>query len=341
VAASHGIVRNPAQLLFITAVVLLIALSAWWYVFLVQAVETEHDLLRDKATLSHQLAKRSGHPGVVALDVDAALSSIEKRRERRRFMILGEGILLSGLLFAVVLMLYRLFRSERRFRNEIELFLRRVTHEMKTPIAGIKAVLQTIQMGRMPADQLVDLAGRALAEAEREELLIQNLLLAQRIRQPDAQLKAEPIDLAALVRRLVVGRQQLSSQVEWSVDADDGSRVVGDAGALRTIVDNVLDNAAKYGGGAVQIDVSARPATVVLTVEDNGIGFEDTATSSLFEPFVRQADSRAASRQGTGLGLSISRSLAAKMGGRIEASSPGVGRGATFTLTMPRDGADT
>lgn len=327
----RALVANPAPLLFATAVVVLIALSSWWYVFLGRAVETEFELRRAnlvlQARLPDQIADRES--------LGTELRKLEQRRRRRELMILGEGLLLSGLLLAVVGMLYRLVRSERRFRTEMEGFLRRVTHEMKTPLAGIKAVLQTIELGRVPAEQVAELCRRALREAEREEQLIQNLLLAQRMRQPGAELRAERIDLAGLASELVLSRQALESHVNWAIDADEEIAVHGDPSALRTVLDNLLDNAAKYGAGSIRIALATGGKRVTLQVIDDGIGFSAQEAAELFEPFVRSADSRSAARKGTGLGLAISRTLAEKMGGSLHGESEGEGRGATFSLTLP------
>ncbi len=322
---------NPATLLFATAVVLLILLSSWWYVFLGRAVDNEFQLLRSNTLLEARLLGQD----VDSQQVIAKLEALDERRQRREFMIFGEGLLLSGLLLAVVGMLYRLVRSERRFREEMAFFMRRVTHEMKTPIAGIKAVLQTIQMGRVPAEQLPALAGRALHEAEREEHLIQNLLLSQRLRQPGAVLSSEEIDLGGLVRELIRSRIAMHSAVDWHVDGPERALASGDPGAVRTVLDNLLDNAAKYGGGEVRIELAAHGDEIALTVADIGLGFPPDKAEALFAAFARNNDSRAVARNGTGLGLSIARALADKMSGSLVASSDGPGQGARFKLTLP------
>lgn len=376
--------RNPATVLFATAVVLLIALSAWWYVFLQRAVDNEFTLHAQTVALQAKLhaidlraepelsasplakdprfevcpASQTPAAGQTIAPVGAYFdgrlllaqhiragwwlcttptfrAGVASRRLRRSGMLLGEGLLLSGLLLAVVAMLYRLFRSERRFRGEMEGFLRRVTHEMKTPIAGIKAVLQTIQMGRIPPEQLHDLVGRALVEAEREEHLIQNLLLAQRLRQSGADLRADSLDVTAMVEELVRARAAMSPSIRWTSDIAPNCHVKADPSAVRTVLDNLLDNAAKYGGGAIEIVATVREHLVVVEVSDDGVGFDVSTAADLFEPFVRSSETAAASRGGTGLGLSIAQQLATAMGGAIEAHSDGVGQGARFRLVLP------
>lgn len=111
-----------------------------------------------------------------------AYAGVQRHYQRRRSMVYGEGGLLVSLLTIVLAMLARLVRAEQRFRHEMNDFLGRVTHEMKTPLAGIKAVLQTLHAGRMPPEQVKEMTAMALQQADRQEHLIQNMLLAQRMR---------------------------------------------------------------------------------------------------------------------------------------------------------------
>ena len=376
--------RDRATVLFAAAVVLLIALSSWWFVFLQRAVTNEFQLKAELVSLNGRfiaqklVSAKQLRVGPLAEDarfevltaqqspaVAAAQSGqtelfegklllarhvrgqwwlcttkahrerVVLRKQRLTWMLLGEGMLLSGLLLAVVAMLYRLFRSEVRFREEVQVFLRNVTHELKTPIAGIKAVLQTIQMGRVPDGQLEDLATRALREAEREEHLIDNLLTAQRLRQSDSALEVARLDVGELLGRLVDGRRALASVIDWQLTMDGNVFAVADASAVRTILDNLLDNAAKYGDGKIQVRAGMENDRVRIDVVDDGIGFDPEGAEELFVPFVRSSDSRVAVRAGTGLGLSISRRLVAEMKGKLEAHSSGEGTGARFSVLLP------
>ena len=361
--------------LFVAAVVLLVALGVWWMVLLDRSLATEHRLLRQNlvdtaavhvarlrvervlpakgpfeadarfdvvdepvqepelgAVIEAPLRLRAGH---------GAIERLEGHYARKRLMLVGEGVLLCSLLLVVVAMLYRLFRAERRFHDEIEAFLSRVTHDMKTPLAGIKAVLQTIESGRMPPDRLIELAGRALREVDREEAMVQNLLLAQRLR-IGARLAAEPIDVAALVEAIVASRRDLphgpsirsAAPTPGAIAGETAAWALGDAAALRSILDNLLDNASKYGSKSIDVAVELAPDAVVVCVHDDGIGFDQSRAASLFAAFVR--DPGGVQRKGTGLGLWIARGLAESMAGQLTARSDGPGQGATFELRLPR-----
>ncbi len=372
---------TAATWLFATALVVLIALGAWWSVYFQRALERELDFEREGLRrtaglyaaqlmvsrtavgpsampgderfeiraivgaippLAYPFGRNSGADGhedtpLVVAPTQATVDALHDGYSRKRRMLFGEATLLFVLLAVVVAMLYRLVRSERRFRDETEAFLGRVTHEMKTPLAGIKAVLQTIELGRMPGDQQREMVRSALREVDREEHLIQNLILAQRIRAQSSPLATDHVDLAELLRQFHGHRQPFveTSGGVLELEAGEGLAVRGDAPAVRTILDNLVDNAQKYGATRITIRALPDGDTVRVEVVDDGMGFDPTRAESLFRPFVRSRDERAAARQGTGLGLSISRSLAHGMGGSLRADSGGEGQGATFELRLP------
>ncbi len=278
-------------------------------------------------------------PGVLVVQPTAAAErDADERYARKRKMVLGEGSLLISLLVTVVWMLWRLVRTESRFRREMQDFLGRVTHEMKTPLAGIKAVLQTIHAGRMPPEQLRELTSMALREAEREEHLIQNLLLAQRMRMPDQRLAHDRVDVSALVTRFVQRRQVTAPPGGVHGDVAQGLATLGDSTAIWTILENLADNAQKYGANRIDVRASVETHAVRVELTDDGIGFAPELAEKLFQPFVRAAGATSHA-SGTGLGLSLSRALAERMGGKLTAKSDGEGKGATFSLRLPRGSA--
>ncbi len=371
--------RHGVTLLFGAAVVLLIALSLWWFAFLRRSVAegqaTAAALLDRDVALAALRAGPAPKPGPLPDDprlvvveagqaplvlpahwvgdganvqtggsgerrylvqpATAWMAARQAQNDRRQAMVLGEGVFLITLLLAVVSMLYRLSRAESRFRREMAEFLGRMTHELKTPLAGIKAVLETLKLGRMPAEQQVPLLTMALQEVEREEHLIQNLLLAQRLRVPDQRLVRNAIDVAPLLRKFADHRlETLGGAVTIDVQCPDGLQGIGDDVALWTVLENLVDNAVKYGGKALVLRGAGRGAQVCVSVSDDGVGFEPADAEAIFEPLVSSAASRQG-KHGTGLGLSIGRQLMRQMGGELLAHSQGPSRGATFEATLP------
>jgi signal transduction histidine kinase len=121
------------------------------------------------------------------------------------------------------------------------------------------------------------------------------------------------------------------------VNEVDGALVRGDGDKLRQVLINLLSNAIKFTGDGGHIDVHCVSGdnTVCITVKDDGAGIPPDKLDAIFEPFVQVGRDFSSPQGGTGLGLAISRDLARRMHGDLEVESE-LGRGSTFTLTLPR-----
>lgn len=370
------------HLVFGLTLLALAALGTWWLIFFARAVEFERDArmsqLRHAAvvaalTLGHrsqppapgriegpvtleivprELAggDRPGvpigplHPQFVVRPAAAPVDAVEQALWRRKIMVFGEGLLMLVLLAVCTFMLYRLVRQERRHMRRMETFVAAVTHEMKTPLTGLKSLLQTFSDGRVPQSEQAKLYAMGLKEAERLEHMVENILIAGRLRGGAYRVHNEPVALRPFLegfvehrRRYLVDRPDAVGLV-WEPRAEDVA-VHCDPQALRIVLENLTDNAFKYGGsqtGPPQVTLRVRhePGRVRLSVEDAGMGFDPDRAEDLFVPFTRVITGPAASQHGTGLGLPISRELARRMGGEIQARSPGPGKGSRFTVSL-------
>jgi signal transduction histidine kinase len=147
-----------------------------------------------------------------------------------------------------------------------------------------------------------------------------------------AALARECVELALVRHNLPAGAIQLEAH-------NHALMVRGDADELRTVIANLLDNAVKYSGQAVRVTVSVAapaPDTIWVRVQDRGVGIPKKQLKRIFNRFYRVQARGLKQVKGTGLGLYIVRSIARAHGGRVFAQSEGEGRGATFTLELPR-----
>jgi signal transduction histidine kinase len=363
--------RSPRlhHLLFGVALALLVALAVWWIVLMTRTISAEEELVRERIRLQAvvQATMLAGDPsrppevgplpggelevlpagpglgapigatGLAVAPTGQLLAGLEERVLRQRFMVIGEGSLLVLLVGACVLMLYRLVATERRYRKDVEHFLSRVTHEMKTPLAGLKALLESVREGRVPAESLPRLAALGLRQAERQEHLIENLLTANRFASGRASAARERLDLTELLESFVAHRRDSMALPgdRHALDCPAHLEARGDAGAVLTILDNLADNADKYGASHLRVAARSTGNRILVEVRDDGDGFAPGRADGLFEAFKRGASKGAGAKHGTGLGLHISRELAREMGGDLEAASEGPGHGACFTLHLP------
>jgi signal transduction histidine kinase len=256
-------------------------------------------------------------------------------------------LLVLGIIFFLViiggLVLNTIFLVREVRRNEQhDAFINAVTHELKTPVASIRLYLETLQRRELPEDKRKEFYGIMLADSERLLELIEQVLRAGRSRQ--RLLHQSRLDLRSLVRDtvdLARLRHHLPPEALTYVEHVDGestATVLGDADELRAAVSNLVDNAIKYSGATVQVEVellALDPRRVAVRVRDRGIGISPTELKRIFRRFYRIPEAVAMRVKGSGLGLFIVNSVARKHGGRVSAESEGPGHGSTFTLQLP------
>jgi signal transduction histidine kinase len=258
------------------------------------------------------------------------------------------GQLIAGLvLFALIiagLIIYTVFLvMEIRRNEEHDSFINAVTHELKTPIASIRLYLETLQSRATTAEQRREFYNIMLADAERLHHTVDQVLKAGVAREKPKTVRRTAVDIGGLAREcvdLAVLRHHLQPGAVALEAHDAGTLVVrGDAEELRTVLTNLLDNAVKYSGGDVRVTVTVAapaPDTIWVRVQDRGVGIPKKQLKRIFNRFYRVQSRGLKQVKGTGLGLYIVRSIAKAHGGRVFAQSEGEGRGATFTLELPR-----
>jgi signal transduction histidine kinase len=221
-------------------------------------------------------------------------------------------------------------------------FLALVSHELRSPLAGIASNAQMMAMGL--CGPVSPRQAEALARIRRSEShllsLINQLLDLKKIAAGHMHYDIGPVPVADVLRDAteLMEAQLASSELRLERDGTpDGVRVRADQGRLRQILVNLLANAARFTerGGTVTLACDAGPEHVSLEVRDTGIGIPPDQQEAVFEPFVQVSDARATRRGGTGLGLAISRALARDMGGDLTVHSV-PGRGSTFRVRLRR-----
>jgi signal transduction histidine kinase len=205
----------------------------------------------------------------------------------------------------------------------------------------MRLYLQTLQSRDVDEARRREFYDIMLADADRLHRTVEQVLKAGALAQKAKVVARAPVEMAALVResvQLALLRHHLDPAA-IVIEAHDGNLVVnGDAGELSTVVTNLLDNAVKYSGGRVRVTVSVAapsPDTIWVRVQDQGVGIPRKQLKRIFKRFYR-VQRGLKQVTGTGLGLYIVRSIARAHGGRVFADSEGEGRGATFTLELPR-----
>jgi two-component system phosphate regulon sensor histidine kinase PhoR len=220
-------------------------------------------------------------------------------------------------------------------------FVSTVTHELKTPLALIRLVGDTLSMGRYSSpDTIRDYARLLSQEGHRLTRLVDNLLTYARVTDVHARYCFEPLELEELVEDALDRFHPRLAETGFVVAVevpDDLPRIRADRTALLQALDNLVDNAIKYSGDRRSLAIRGQPAGafVRLEVADRGHGIAAEDIGRVFEKFFR---ARGAKAGGSGLGLAIVRRVMADHGGTVSIASP-PGEGTTVRLTLPVAGA--
>ncbi|MFZ5443424.1 MAG: sensor histidine kinase [Myxococcota bacterium] len=297
-------------------------LMAWWSVLVRQTILSTDRLLR--AQIETQFDE-----GPAKVE---RLLALDAQTERRLFMITGESTLAGLLLVVLFAVLFVVARQRRKEAQRLQTMLQLSTHQLKTPLAGVRALLQSLGSGVIPPESQGKFINQGLAECDRLEHLVETTLAYQRTVSRQGA-RRETVPTRELVQEIIEHRRASFPDDELNWQPGASLAVSCDRDAVRVVLENLLDNARKYGGRKVDILEHAKGSRWMLEVKDHGQGFEMHDAERLFEPFERGGGTGVA--HGSGLGLFIARQLARRMNGELTAKSEGPGKGAAFLLELP------
>ena len=221
-------------------------------------------------------------------------------------------------------------------------FTANAAHDLRSPLAAIQNSLEVALNADRSIDEYKEILAEILDECGGLRVLVNQLLVLAESDAGRLQVATEPVELDAVVRKtydMFLGVAE-AADITLRVAGLERARVAGDAGRLRQVVNNLVDNAIKFtrAGGLVELKLASRPAdrTVRLSVRDTGPGISAADLPHIFDRFYRGDKARQRDRpsRGTGLGLAICKSIIAAHDGRIEVESV-VDRGTTMTVILP------
>jgi PAS domain S-box-containing protein len=242
---------------------------------------------------------------------------------------------------ALVTSVIRDITAQRSLEREKDEFLGNVSHDLRTPLAAIKASIGVVLANEPPgtSEPLHRMFVNIDLAADRMAKLVADLLELTRLQAGRAQLRADRCDLRTVALRSVRAIEPLAQSRAQSVKMDLPAgpvTAVVDVERLEQALLNLLSNAHKYGhtGGKIQLRLQQRAGRVTFGVTDDGPGIPEADRKRIFERFYRPETEGTRNSQGSGLGLPIARAMVELHGGRLWVESE-PGAGSTFWIELP------
>jgi K+-sensing histidine kinase KdpD len=254
---------------------------------------------------------------------------------KRIVMIISEGLVFFSIL------IFGLWRIRRSFQKELQLsrrqtnFLLSVTHELKTPLAANKLYLQTMQKRSLEEEQKQKFLSKAIQENERLENMIDNILNASRIENNALIPQKADTDVSALMKQIVERNQKRRQEEFISTNIQNNIHFAVDSLFIETILNNLIDNAKKYGLPDVHIEVylSVEGKEIVFGVKNEGKAIPTVSRKEIFEKFFRNQNEETRTQKGSGLGLFIVNELVKLHNGKIQYKET-IPEGSNFEITF-------
>lgn len=236
--------------------------------------------------------------------------------------------------------LYNILQSDRRQikkeKEELQILISDISHQVKTPISNIKMIIETIRRPEITRSQRVEFIDEMDGQVGKLDFLISTMIKASRLETGALKLIKKPMNFYETLANSLGGILLWAERKKLSVNVNCDEKLVvnHDRKWTAEAIFNVLDNAVKYTGenGVIQISVDKLDIYTRIDIKDNGIGIPESSQGSIFRRFYREPE--VCEIDGMGIGLYITRQIISIQGGYIKVSSK-VGEGSTFSIFLP------
>ncbi|MBR6739538.1 MAG: sensor histidine kinase [Clostridia bacterium] len=218
-------------------------------------------------------------------------------------------------------------------------FIANVSHELKTPMTTISGLVDGMLDGTIPPERTEHYLGIVSGEVQRLSRLVTKLLFATKLQSGDQRLNMTNIDICEMVTSTLFSMEKTieGKSMEVGIDFEsDRINVLADCDGVSQVLNNLIDNAVKYGneGGRLTVSVYKKGEQAFISVFNTGVGIEVSEIPYIFDRFYKVDRSRGLDKNSTGLGLYITKSILSRMGQEISVESE-YGRYVRFTFTLP------
>ncbi len=305
----------------------IIAQFLWWEVLLVKQssqIIAEKQKLTELSSTNSEIIKQE-------------VQKLHDKKTMQVAMIVGEGTVFLLLLLFGIYKIKQAHDKEVKLNQQQQNFLMSITHELKTPLSAIKLQLQTLKKHQLPETKKDELLQNALAENERLNTLIDNVLLVSRMDNSQGFVQKEKVVLKALIEEIANRYYKVQlDNASLTLNLETTSSIEADKLVFPSILTNLIDNAFKYSFDTklVKVELKQINQLIQLNISDCGQGISDSDKLKIFERFYRAGDETTRQTKGTGLGLYIVNYLVKQHNGSITVLN-NTPKGSIFQLTFP------
>lgn len=262
------------------------------------------------------------------------------------FLTSRRGIYFYMFLLIAGILVFGLVLTVRTVSHELELarmksdFVSTISHEFKSPLTSIRQLAEMLHSGRVPSEERRQKYYDVLLEqSERLSLLTENVLNFAKMEEGRKEFVFEKTDVKSLLEDLVSSVQERVQHAGFDIRLvveNSLPQIMADSDSLVQALNNMIDNAIKYSGKAKKVDVRAfkEDQTLVIAVQDFGIGIEKEEREKIFDRFYRGGDELTRTVKGSGLGLTLVKQIVEAHKGSIQVESE-PGQGSTFSIKLP------
>ncbi|CAA6825144.1 MAG: Histidine kinase [uncultured Aureispira sp.] len=324
-----------ADILFYLVISYVVVAGSWWSYLLY--IKNSDALTAKKEVLWLQMKEQGLTDRQIYLE-SAEYTYLAEQYERQKWMIFSES---SVLLIFIVLGIWRIAKSRQKelaLAEQQRNFLLSITHELKSPIAVIKLTLDTFKKRTLTPEQSNMLTTNALADTDRLNKLVEDLLLAARV-DGGYQYTFETLDLSLLIKRCIqIASPKYLGKIEFDNKVENATLKKGDQTTLSSVFLNIIENAIKYAPNTSKIIVKLmqnKENTYCIEITDFGQGISKLERENIFEKFYRIGNEDTRKTKGTGLGLYIVKQIVKAHKGTVTLKS-NQPTGSVFQVTLPK-----
>jgi two-component system, OmpR family, sensor histidine kinase CiaH len=286
------------NILFILVVLYTIAALVFWE----NSLQKQNDLMLKKNKEINSLIFNNPEAS------QKNILEITDLHRRKKLQYVGEGSVFLLVILIGALIVYISFRRRLQLTTLQNNFMLSVTHELKSPIAGIRIGLETILKRKLTIEQQQQMLSNSITEADRLNELCNNILLSTQIESKVYHSNKMPFDMVVVAKNSLQDFKNRYQQIQWHFFCNqDNANYIGDEFLWKISINNLLENASKYASNSKQIilDLKIKKQEICIRIMDEGPGIPDEDKKKIFHKFYRRGNENTRISKGTGLGLYI------------------------------------